>query len=144
MTQEAAEPEAVEPQVSAAEPVREPSMEPALPATPITRVESITWSVGADETVVSIVLDGTVSDDSHEVVRIGQGAPREVIKIAGVSSPLDPSQFEVGSEQLLRLRTGVHEGPGGSEIHIVADLAGPAVAVTSVRAEGNTLLITFS
>jgi hypothetical protein len=122
----------------AAEPISEE------PAAPVSQVERITWQVGEAETVVSIVLDGAVTETSYEVLRIRQGAPREVIKISGVSRPFNPRQLEVGSSQVQRLRMAVHATPGGSEIHVVADLTGPAVATTLVRAEGKTILVTFS
>jgi hypothetical protein len=110
----------------------------------ISTVEGISWETRGGETVVSIVVDGATTDDVYEIVRIRQGAPREVIKIFGVDKPYSPKRLDVGSAQVRALRTGVHSNADGSEIHIVADLAGPAVAVTLVRTEGNTILVTFS
>jgi hypothetical protein len=111
---------------------------------PISRVERITWDITDDETVVSIVLDGAVDDSSYEVVRIRQGSPREVIKIFGASTLATPSQLEVNSNHVVRLRSGVHATDTASEVHIVADLTGAAVAVTLVRVENRTIFITFS
>jgi Tfp pilus assembly protein PilZ len=150
--------QAVEPSEPAAEPAREaiaessarevprdvPSEVASRSASAISEVERITWTVQNGKTVVSIVLDGNVTDGDCEVVRIRQGAPREVIKISGVAKPFSPPQLDVGSAQVSALRTGVHSSAGGSEIHVVADLTGPAVAVTLVRTEGRTVFVTFS
>jgi hypothetical protein len=144
MTAESGEAAIVERRQESGDDERLEARTPQVAAASVSRVERITWDITDEETVVSILFDAAVNDSSYEVVRIRQGAPREVIKVFGVSSSATPKQLEVGSSHVVRLRSGIHAGETGREVHIVADLTGPAAAVTLVRVEDRTIVVTFS
>ncbi len=109
-----------------------------------TVVESIRWSREGRSTVVTIRLNAPISTAYFEVERIRQGAPREVIKIRGIERPYSAGVVPVGTDQVRQLRTGLHQSDSGSALHVVADLAGPAVAVLSVEPHERELRIVFS
>jgi hypothetical protein len=115
-----------------------------VPPTPVSRVEEITWTVADGATEVTIVTDGTMGEGSYDIVRIREGAPRELIRIYGISRPFNPNQLDVDSPQIVRLRTGLHADGARGVLHVVADLTGPGAAITLVRAEGRRLIVTFS
>jgi len=105
------------------------------------RVESIDWTDQNGSTVVNIATAGLLSRDSFDHVRVSQGSPREVIKVFGVTESFPPRVYEVGSGQVIRLRTGSHSG---GEVHIVADLADDSVRMSGIDVVGKTLRVTFS
>lgn len=109
-----------------------------------TAVESVIWRAQGGATVVTIRLDGSLRSEDLEVLQLREGAPREVIKLRGISSPMVPAEVEIDSAQVVRLRSGLHEVGGRSELHLVADLARPDAKVALERPEGRTLVITFS
>lgn len=120
------------------------SSEPPAAEAVAQRVERITFSEAGGETIVSIRLSAEISSAQVEVVRVRDGAPREVIKIRGVEVPYAPREVPVGTPHVERLRTGLHRGAAGSALHVVADLTGAGVTVLSVEPKGRDLLITFS
>ncbi len=141
---EGVSPAATAAQVTRAAEATQPSPEPASEVIGSRRVEKIAWRREGATTVVTISLNTEVSQAYFEVTRVRGGAPREVLKIRGVDSPYSPKEVAVGSEQVLRLRTGLHQGQEGSVLHVVADLASPAVTILSVEPKGRDLEITFS
>ena len=108
------------------------------------RVEAVSWREEGGATIVTIRLDAEISKAYLEVVRVRNGAPREVIKIQGVNAPYSPADMVVGTRHLLRLRTGLHRSNDGSALHVVADLTSAAVAIRSVEPQGRNLTIVFS
>ena len=50
----------------------------------------------------------------------------------------------VGTPEVRQVRSGFHVLPEGSEVHFVADLAGPNVQVAAANAEGDRLRLRFS
>ena len=124
-------------------PVVDPARVPAASATS-RRVERIAWREEGGETIVTIRLDAPISEALVDVVRVRDGAPREVIKIQGVEVPYSPRDVAVGSRHVVRLRTGLHRSQSGSALHVVADLTGAGVTVLSVESTGRDVLITFS
>lgn len=118
---------------------------PARAAATGRRVERITWLEEGGETIVTIRMDAPVAKASLEVVRVRDGAPREVIKIQGVEVPYSPRDTAVGSRHVVGLRTGLHrDASGGSVLHVVADLTGPGVTVLSIESRGRDIRVTFS
>ena len=129
-------------------PVVTASARAVSPASPVSdaprRVERITWREEGDSTIVTIRLNTELSNAYFEVVRVRDGAPREVIKIQGIEVPYIPSEVAVGTSHVLRLRTGLHRVNGGTVLHVVADLTRAGVAIRSVEPDGRDLRITFS
>lgn len=123
----------------------QPQSAPNAVETAVTRrVERITWSEQGDETVVTIRSNGEMTQDLVEVIRVRDGAPREVIKIRGVEVPYSPREMVIGSVHVLRLRTGLHRNASGSELHVVADLASAGVTLLSIEPRGRDLILTFA
>jgi uncharacterized protein (TIGR02266 family) len=117
------------------------SAAPALP--PATRLERITWQAGAGETELALEFDGAVRSGDYEILRVEGGAPREVIRLYGLR-PFAQPRFEVGSGEVLSVRTGFHNRPTGAELHVVIDLASAEMAVTGVQTGFRGLRIKIS
>ena len=78
------------------------------------------------------------------VFRLDTGTPRQVVKILGVSRPFSERSLEVGTSHVSAVRTGLHAGDVGQELHVVADLEDPAVRMRRVEPEGSQLHVYFS
>ncbi len=112
----------------------------AEPAAGSLRVlERITWSETGSETVLALVGDGGIDESRVQLERLGGEAPRVVLRIAGVERPFQPSSLDVGTVHLVRIRTGLHAGAEGSELHVVLDLAEPAVQVGEPAVRGRRI-----
>ncbi len=125
-----------------------PAPTPSLPAdaalAPLTGVDRITWETPPGETVVILWADAPIRPGDYELLRVESPPPREVIKVFGVSRRFAGGEIALGTPEVLRLRTGLHDRPGGQDLHIVADLAGSEVAIASAETAGNRLLIRFT
>ena len=104
-------------------------------------VESITWSEGLRGTEVEIRLDGPVRADlvGHDL--LSYKATVEQVRIAGVYEDYFPASVEVGTASLDRVRVGLHEGGGESEIRLVFDFPEPGPAIREVRVDGTRVLV---
>ena len=105
-------------------------------ATPARRILKITWSQQGDATDLVLWADGAVDPAAVRHARIGGPLPREVLRIIGIAEPFSPGDLAVGSAQLRRVRSGVHREMTPPELHVVLDLAGSRVAITSLDAGG--------
>lgn len=112
----------------------------ALPA--LTGITEITWEEVEGATVLTLTANGVFLPGSYDLERLNGGSPRVVIRIRGVRDSFTP-RLPVGTAQLIRVRTGLHDRAGGSELHVVADLRGPEVRVLGSSAEGETLQVRF-
>lgn len=108
---------------------------------PLTAIERITAEERRSETVVTLWGNGRFNPRRLTQLRIPADPPREVFKIRGVTRPLRPAEVPVHTWQVGAIRTGLHLENGEPELHVVLDLAGPWVVVTSVEVDGDRLHI---
>ena len=111
---------------------------------PFTRLESITWSETGGETVIVLTADGPIRPGKFDVVPIGTGDPRVLVRLAGVDRPFAGGGVAIGSAHVRRARTGLHTVPEGREIHVVFDLVDARVEVDRVEPQGNGLALFFA
>jgi len=110
----------------------------------LTGVDRITWEESQDQTVLTLWGDGPFDTDQLVVFRLDTGTPRQVVKILGISRPFSERNLEVGTSHVSAIRTGLHAGNVGQELHVVADLEDPAVRMRRVEPEGSQLHGYFS
>jgi uncharacterized protein (TIGR02266 family) len=122
-----------------AAPVAAPQAGTPLPAA--TRLVDVRWEVDpAGGTLVFLRFDGALDPSRRVSSRIGGEAPRHVLQLAGARGTRPgEAQWEVGTPELRRVRTGYHPGDGGGALHVVFDLGGPGVALTTLEVVGDTL-----
>lgn len=102
----------------------------------LSRVDQISWRQAADETVVTLWGNGPFSQGRYTRLRLEEGSPREVVMVRGIDEPFTSSVLAAGTVELRQIRTGYHFKAEGNELHVVLDLASPAVRLTRVRSEG--------
>ncbi len=110
----------------------------------LTGVDRVTWETAPGETVLILWADGPIRSGEYELHRVESPPPREVIKVFGVSRPFPGREIAVGTPEVERLRIGLHDAPAGQDLHFVADLAAPGVAIASAESAGNTLRVRFA
>jgi uncharacterized protein (TIGR02266 family) len=141
----AAEPEPAQPLPEVVQrkpaPVSAPLPAPAAPAGPaVTAVERITFEQAPGGTTIILWGNGAMRPESYRQVGIDD-PPRTVVQIQGVRRPFVPTRIPVGTSEVKQIRVGYHEKPGGNELHIVIDLAGPRVRVSRIEPDGQRLRI---
>lgn len=106
---------------------------------PADRVRLITWEEEPAGTVVTFWGNGRFLRD--RVIRhpVQGGAPRELVKLRGIDLPYRQTVMEVGTPELLRIRTGFHPQDRVNELHVVLDLAGSGIELTRAEASENRL-----
>jgi len=117
---------------------------PAVPedaGTPLTAVERITFEAAGGGTDVIVWGNGAIPASVYTQSRIDGNPPRELFRLAGIRQPFAKARIVVGTPEVLQIRTGIHPGPHGNELHVVLDLAHPNVAVTQVEAGPQRLRI---
>lgn len=114
------------------------------PTATLTGVDRITWRESQDETVLTLWGDGPFDTDQLVVFRLDTGTPRQVVKILGISRPFSERNLAVGTSHISAIRTGLHTGKVGQELHVVADLEDPSVRMRRVEPEGSQLHVYFS
>jgi len=123
---------------------RKPAPAPAPPlvaAGPAaTAIERITFEPALGGTTVILWGNGSLRPESFKQISV-DSPPREVIQIRGVRRPFTPTRIPVGTSEVKQIRVGYHESPGGNELHVVLDLAGPRVKVASIEPDGQRLRI---
>lgn len=136
---ETAEPAAT----NAADPVQESPPPPTAQAA-ATSVQDIRWTRSGNTTRVTVTLDGALPESRFTNQRLGSGAPRQLLRLRGITQAFRPPTLEVDTDQLQRIRTGRHFRNGVDELHLVLDLAGDGVTVTRAESRGRTLEIWVS
>jgi uncharacterized protein (TIGR02266 family) len=126
------------PPAAAEPPAAEPAVAPAL-GPPATHVDKITWRQDGGATDLVIWMNGTVAADAFRHSHLGGPVPREVFRLRGIDAPFAQAELPVGTGQLRRVRTGYHPELSPPELHVVLDLAGLGVTMTSVEAEATRL-----
>ncbi len=103
-----------------------------------TGVDKITSEKAFGGTDIILWGNGAIRARTYVRSRIEGNPPRELIRISGIKRPAPVARLVVGTPEVLQVRTGLH---AGGELHIVLDLGGPKVAVTSVEEGENQLRI---
>jgi hypothetical protein len=132
---EEAEPEEPLPEVVQRKPTPEPAAGPAVDV-----VERITWEAAEGGTAVVLWGNGAIRPGSYDRSRI-DSPPRELVRLRGIRRPLAITRIPVGTAEVRQVRVGYHEKAGGNELHVVIDLADPAVKVARVDHDGQRLRI---
>jgi uncharacterized protein (TIGR02266 family) len=111
----------------------------AVPAGPAaTVIERITFEQAPGGTTVTLWGNGALRPESFKRISV-ESPPREVIQIRGIQRPFSPLRIPVGTPEVKQIRIGYHENPGGSELHVVIDLAGARTRVGRIESEGQRL-----
>jgi len=122
--------------VPAPAPAAEPDTGPAL-----TVLERVTWERAAGGTDILLWGNGSIPPEIYKRARIEGNPPRELIRLSGVRSPQPQARVVVGTAEVLQVRMGYHPEAGKGELHVVLDLAHPAVAITAIEQEPHRLRI---
>lgn len=118
-----------------------PSPAPAAPAgPPLTALEKITWEQAVGGTDLILWGNGAIPPTVYNQSRIGD-PPRELIVLTGIARPFPSPKVAVDTGEVKQVRTGYHQKARGNELHIVIDLADPAVQVTRIEARERQLRI---
>ena len=123
-------------------PSKEPVRRPVI--SEFSQIDRISWEELAGETLLILWTNGPVRRDQVELARMETGGVRAITKIVGVERQPDQSNIAVGTSHVERIRTGLHQGPVGSVLHIVADLTDAGVYVRAVEPQGSRLEIYFA
>jgi len=131
-----------EPAATAPEATPAPSPPPAaVPAGPaLTALEKVTFEQAFGGTDIVLQGNGTIRPEAYDESRMGD-PPRELIRLFGIARAYPVAKVAVGTSEVKQVRMGFHEKPGGNELHVVIDLAGPGVKVTRIEAKDNQLRI---
>jgi hypothetical protein len=70
---------------------------------------------------------------------IGGDSPRQVIQLRAIAANPPGAPWQPATPELLRVRAGHHAGADGGELHLVLDLARPAVRLVDLRVAGDEL-----
>jgi len=110
-----------------------------------TKVERITWQRGSGGTVVTIEADGHLPRELWSTLLLGGANPRLLIRIQDIRESYPQLSIAADSPQLARIRTGLHQTPRGSELHIVLDFTAAGVRVAGeVQEVANGLRLTLA
>ncbi len=107
------------------------------------RVVKIDWKRSPAATFVTIHADGGFAPRAYDVIRLGGPKPRLVLRLRGIEVPYSPATLAIDSPELERIRSGLHRSGGGSELHLVFDLANGTVDLESIKASGEELRLSF-
>lgn len=113
------------------------------PSGPLTRIEDVRWEIREGSTFFVLQGDGLIPPDAFKIERL-EDPPRVLLRIPGVTAPLPTPTRAVGSEEVVGIRTGLHQVADGSALHVVVDLASPTAQVTSAEADGSRLQLEVS
>lgn len=114
---------------------------PAAALAPASRLVAVRWQPApAGGTLVVLELDGLLEPARLAASRIGGDSPRQLLELAGVRPrEARPGRWEVGTAELVAVRTGYHPGEAGGELHVVLDLAADDVVVRALDSVGAEL-----
>lgn len=108
---------------------------------PLTVIETIVPRAAAGGgTEIVLVADGVFSADRFVRTRLEGNPPRELFRITRVAREFPTPRIAVGTSEVLQVRVGYHPEQN-DELHVVLDLAHPAVQVVGVEPVGRELRI---
>ena len=107
---------------------------------PFRTVRDISARVAGAEVEIVITTDGRVDDGRYSYSRLPSGAPRELIRLRGLTQRFSQETIPVGIGAVRQVRTGWHRKPSGNELHVVIDLANGSAKLTGLRVEGSQII----
>jgi hypothetical protein len=113
------------------------------PTGPATRVVDVSASVQVGMTSVLIRGNGRFDDAAVGVVALAD-PPRIWIRVRGIQTFYRPNLIEVGSPEVLRVRTGHHPEEAPPSLWVVVDLADAGMSVTGREVAGDTIRLRVS
>lgn len=93
--------------------------------------------------ILSIVLNRKMDSQNYGHLSIVEGAPREVIKITGLSEKFRYAKVPVSHPNILQVRVGNHAGKDGNEVHFVVDLKNPNFRISKIESTSNMIQAYF-
>ncbi|HEV8241878.1 MAG TPA: PilZ domain-containing protein [Thermoanaerobaculia bacterium] len=112
----------------------------AAPLNPATRLTGLRWEpLPTGGTRIVIALDGAFAAARLRASRIGGESPRLVVRLLGLAGGAPLAPWEPATGEVRRIRAGRHDGEDGGEIHLVLDLADPAVRLVASEVRGGEL-----
>jgi hypothetical protein len=118
---------------------------PAIPTTSdaatktATQLTDVRWEpLAGGGTRVVVTLDGAISQVRVRASRITGDSPRLVVRLLGVTDRVR-APWEPATSEVRRIRSGRHDGDGGSEVHLVLDLGGEDVGLARSQVVGGEL-----
>lgn len=115
----------------------------ATPATGavVTALERISWNpLAGGGTEIVLWGNGAMRAEVYSRSRIEGAQPRELFRLQGMARPYPKPTVAVGTGEVRQVRVGYHPGRS-NEVHVVLDLASPAVQVARVVEDGDKLRI---
>jgi molecular chaperone DnaK len=109
--------------------------------TVLTVVDKITFEAAAGGTDVILWGNGAIPASVYKQTRLDGNPPRELFRLSGIRQQFAKARLVAGTPEVLQIRTGLHAGAHGSELHVVLDLAHPNVTVTQVESGPHRLRI---
>ncbi len=107
----------------------------------LTAVDKITFEAAGGGTDVILWGNGAIPASVYTQTRLDGNPPRELFRLSGIRQQFAKARLVVGTPEVLQIRTGLHAGARGSELHVVLDLAHPNVTVTQVEPGSHRLRI---
>jgi hypothetical protein len=107
---------------------------------PATRVLLVATARVADATVVTVKVNGDLTERSVRVSRLKDPA-RVWIRIQGIETFYRPNDIAVGTPEVERVRVGHHPEETPQSIYVVCDLASPSAVIRQHTITGDTLRI---
>jgi molecular chaperone DnaK len=107
----------------------------------LTAVDKITFEAAGGGTDVILWGNGAIPASVYTQTRLDGNPPRELFRLSGIRQQFAKARLVVGTPEVLQIRTGLHAGAQGSELHVVLDLAHPNVTVTQVESGPHRLRI---
>ena len=95
---------------------------PGFDLVPPEAIRSITAERSSGGTRLEIRGDRPIADEHVFAALIGPDPPRYLLRISGVRQRYSASRVSIGTDELLGVRTGLHDTVRGPELHIVVDL----------------------
>ena len=109
-------------------------------AGPATRVLQVAASRIADETVVTVLVNGILSLDSVRVSLLKNPA-RVWVRIQGIETLYRPNEIQVGTPEVERVRVGHHPEETPQSLYVVVDLEDSTAVVREHTVKGDTLRV---
>lgn len=107
------------------------------------RVEGMDWESGETSTVVTVRVNGAIARERWSTERVAVGAMREVLTLHGVEVLPEVARVEVGDGRIVRVRAGLHRGPEGESLQVIAELADAGVRLAGVDVGDRALRLVF-
>jgi len=104
-------------------------------------IQRVSHQAAGSRTVVIIQANRPLGQGDYADFRIGGLSPRHVVRLLGVEQPLPAGQVTVGTNQVARVRSGLHLDRDPSELHLVLDFNSDSARVTEITPAGDTLRV---